>query len=67
MKHLATLFILVSTMASISSCKKCQTCELYQDPFVGGYVIEVREVCDESVAAELEATNMVNRSWSCEY
>ena len=66
MKQVTALFILVATMAGISSCKKCQTCELYQNPFVGGYVIEVREVCDESVAAELEATNMVNRSWSCE-
>ncbi|MGB0916379.1 MAG: hypothetical protein ACPGU4_02215 [Flavobacteriales bacterium] len=66
MKYLTVLFILVATTASISSCKKCQNCELYENPFVGGRVIEEREVCDESVADELEATNMVNRSWSCE-
>lgn len=61
-----TTFFLFSI--GLSSCKKdeCQTCTKTIGGVAGTFVDEEREVCDDSEAADLEASSGGTTVWTCE-
>jgi hypothetical protein len=55
-------------LIALMSCKKdkCQTCTKTIGGVAGNVVDEVREVCDEDEASNLEASSSGTTVWKCE-
>jgi hypothetical protein len=62
------LIIATTMLIALMSCKKdkCQTCTKTIGGVAGNVVDEVREVCDEDEASNLEASSSGTTVWKCE-
>jgi hypothetical protein len=67
MKHILSATTIL-TFLILSSCQKnnCQTCTKTIGGFAGNITDEVKEVCNDNEATELEATSSGTTVWECE-
>ena len=61
------LFFITIAILAMNSCKdNCQTCTKTIGGVAGNETVEVREVCDENEAIDLEASSSGTTVWTCE-
>lgn len=67
MKHILSATTIL-TFLILSSCQKnnCQTCTKTIGGFAGNITDEVKEVCNDNEATELEVTSSGTTVWECE-
>jgi hypothetical protein len=63
-----TYLLSITILFSITACKKenCQTCTKTIGGVAGNFTDEVREVCDDDEATELEESSSGTTVWTCE-
>ncbi len=61
-------FYLLLVVVFVSSCvgKHCATCTKTIGGVAGNEILEVKEVCDESEASELEGSSSGTTVWDCQ-
>jgi hypothetical protein len=62
------ILIIITAMLAFVSCKKedCQTCTKTIGGVAGNFTDEVREVCNDNEAAQLEQSSSGTTIWTCE-
>ena len=67
MKYILIVTTILLAFTS-TSCKKdeCQTCTKTIGGFAGNFTDEVREVCNDNEATELEESSSGTTVWTCE-
>lgn len=68
MRKIILTLIIISISTFINSCskEKCQTCTKTIGGVAGNITVEVRKVCDEQEAQELEDSSSGTTHWECE-